>query len=97
MAKKINATFTASLAKNNVKGGAWMATYVIAHEAVDGFMPIQSEYSAWTSASAAKRWIKDMVKNNTPKKSIKLLPGDEKDAKGKPVWFAGSLNFKQEL
>lgn len=97
MAKKINASFSASLSKNNVKGGAWMASYTVAHESVDGFMPVKTDHSAWTSAAAAKRWVKDMVKANTTKKSIKLLPGDEKDAKGKPVWFAGSLSFKQEL
>lgn len=97
MAKKINATFTASLAKNNVKGGAWMATYVVAHEAVDGFMPVKTDHSAWTTASAGKRWLKEMVQANTPKKSVKLLPGDEKDAKDKPVWFAGNLSYKQEV
>ena len=97
MAKKINATFTASLAKNNVKGGAWMATYVVSHEAVDGYIPVKTDNAAWTTAAAGKRWLKEMVRANTPKKSIKLLPGDEKDAKGKPVWLAGTLNFKQEV
>ena len=97
MAKKINASFTASVVKNNVKGGAWMASYVIAHEAVDGFMPVKNDSSAWTSAAAAKRWVKEMVKTHTPKKSVKFLPGNETDAKGKPIWFGGSLAFKQEV
>lgn len=97
MSKKINASFSASLAKNRTKGGAWMAGYIVAHEMTDGFLPVKSEQSAWTSAAAAKRWLKEMVQTHTTKKSVKLVAGDETDEKGKPVWFGGSISFKQEL
>lgn len=97
MAKKINAAFTAKLDKNLDKGGAWMATLTILHEAADGFMPIKTESSAWTSASAAKRWLKHRLMDLTPKKNVKMVAGSAVDAKGKPVNFAGEVAFKQEV
>lgn len=97
MAKKINAAFSATLNKNLEKGGAWMATLTILHEAADGYMPVKSESSAWTSASAAKRWLKHRVMDLTPKKNVKMVAGSDVDAKGKPVNFAGEVAFKQEI
>ena len=49
---------------------------------------------AWKNASAGKKYIKAMVQELTPRKSVKLIPSEEKDAKGKPVRFSGTLNFK---
>ena len=89
MAKKINSEFTAELIKNNVKAGAWIASYAVAHNET-------SQYTAWSNASAGKRWIKEMVLAHTPKKSIKMVAGGELDEKGKPVSFKGVLAFKVE-
>lgn len=97
MARKINAAFKGSLIKNLDKGGAWMATLTILHEAPDGFMPVKTESSAWTSASAGKRWLKHRLMDLTPKKSIKMVAGSEVDAKGKPAAFNGEVAFKQEV
>lgn len=97
MAKKINAAFKAKLDKNLDKGGAWMATFTILHEAADGFMPVKTESSAWTSAAAAKRWLKHRLMDLTPKKSVKMVAGSQVDAKGKPASFSGEVAFKQEI
>lgn len=97
MAKKINAAFTANLVKNTEKSGAWMATLTILHEAADGFMPVKTEWTAWTSPAAAKRWLKHRLMDLTPKKSIKMVPGSAVDSKGKPTTFTGHVPFKQEV
>jgi hypothetical protein len=92
MAKKVSKIFKADLKKNNVKGGAWMATVSVNDEGIDTADHIQ--LSAWANASAGKRWIKEQVQALTPRKSVKMVAGDEKDAKGKPLSFSGSVNFK---
>lgn len=97
MSKKINAAFKGSLNKNLDKGGAWMATLTILHEAPDGFMVVKTESSAWSNASAGKRWLKHRLMDLTPKKNVKMVAGPEVDAKGKPATFSGEVAFKQEV
>ena len=90
MAKKINARFTAELHKNVEKGGAWIAEYGIQ---VEG-QPYVGYYKAWANASAGKRWLKALVQENTPRKSIKMIDSGKVDEKGKPVHFTGELTYK---
>ena len=97
MAKKVAATFVASIELNTEKGGGWLAIVSVQKEAGSGFNSIQpaegvSEYSSWKNASAAKRWVKSMVLKHTPRKSVKMLP--TKIANEKPVAFTGTLQFK---
>jgi hypothetical protein len=92
MAKKVSKIFKADLKKNDVKGGAWMATICVCDENVDIADVLLT--SAWANASAGKRWIKEQVQALTPRKSVKMVASDAKDAKGKPIFFFGSLNFK---
>ena len=94
MAKKVNAKFSGTLIKNNVRGGAWLATYAISYEGQDG--TIATSHHAFSNASAGKRWLKEMVLANTPKKSIKMIAGTALDEKGKPLGFAGEVAFKVE-
>lgn len=94
MAKKINAEFTAELCKNNVKAGAWIAEFSVTQVGLEA--PTATQYTAWSNASAGKRWIKEMVLAHTPKKSIKMIADGELDEKGKPVCFKGALAFKIE-
>lgn len=94
MARKVNATFTAELNKNQEKGGAWLAGFSILHEGIDA--PIAVGVSAWSNASAGKRWVKEMVLKHTPRKSVKMVANDKVDAKGKPVYLVGTLNYKAD-
>lgn len=94
MAKKVNAVFEATLNKNDVKGGAWLAKIKTYDEGMDAH---HHEISAWANASAAKRWVKERVQALTPKKSVKFIAHDELDAKGKPVYLSGSVKYKREL
>jgi hypothetical protein len=94
MAKKVSSLFSASIVKNQTKGGAWLATIVLTDEGID--VPYDSYQAAWANASAAKRWIKEVLLVTTPRKSVKMLPGSELDAKQKPVVFAGAITFKRE-
>jgi len=91
MARKINRSFTVELRKSSVKGGAWMLCLSLTDE--DQIEIIQEECSAWANASAAKRYIKEKVKEWTPRKSVPLL-GTIEDEKGKPTLFSGSIRFK---
>lgn len=95
MAKKISAGFEAELYKNPEKGGAWLAVYTVTRADYD--KPIASGYSAWSNASAGKRWLKSMVLEHTNKKSIKMIATEEVDAKGKPLAFDGEVAFKVEI
>jgi len=91
MAKKITYTFNASLNLNSENGGGWLAVLNIVDE--DG--NVQSTFcSAWKNASAGKRYFKKMVQELTPRKSIKMIAGEDKDAKGKPASFTGELKYK---
>ena len=92
MAKKVSKIFKADLKKNDVKGGAWMALVSVSDENVDTVDVLLS--TAWANASAGKRWIKEQVQALTPRKSVKMVAGEEKDAKGKPTFFSGELTFK---
>jgi len=92
MAKKVSKIFKADLKKNDVKGGAWMATITVNDEGIDTVDVLLT--SAWANASAGKRWIKEQVQALTPRKSVKMVASDAKDAKGKPTSFSGSVNFK---
>jgi len=89
MAKKVQCTFTANLWLNTEKGGAWIAEYHYGTE--EDFKGL---YTAWKNASAAKRWLKSVVQEVTPRKSIKMIAGDALDEKGKPVSFTGELKYK---
>jgi hypothetical protein len=92
MAKKVSKVFNANLYKNPEKGGAWMATVSVSTEGLDGVDVFYT--TAWSNASAGKRWVKSQVQSLTPRKSVKMVAGEEKDAKGKPTFFSGELNFK---
>lgn len=95
MSKKVNALFNGELRKNKEKGGAWIAEYVVTRADYD--KPVVSDYSAWSNASAGKRWLKAMVLEHTPKKSIKMVANSELDEKGKPTYFNGDVVFKVEI
>lgn len=95
MAKKVNAEFTALLNKNDVKGGAWLATVSTADEGIAETNVIIT--AAWANASAAKRWVKEQVQALTPKKSVKMIAGEKLDAKGKPVSWHGVVKYKREI
>jgi len=101
MAKKVKKTFTATLALNPEKGGAWLAYVNIATPAEDaGLNSIKnvaesvSDQAAWKNASAAKRWIKAKVQEMTPRKSVKMNPVKFDKATEKPTSFSGVLEFK---
>ena len=101
MAKKVKKTFTATLALNPDKGGAWLAYVNVATPADDeGLNSIVnvaesiSDQAAWKNASAAKRWIKAKVQEMTPRKSVKMN-ATKFGEKEKPVAFAGVLEYKE--
>jgi hypothetical protein len=94
MAKKVNSTFSANIVKNQAKGGAWLATITLSDEGID--TPFDSYQSAWANASAAKRWIKELVQLKTPRKSVKMIASDLLDAKNKPTRFDGAITFKRD-
>jgi len=93
MAKKVNQTFTATLTKNTEKGGAWLADFTIVTE---GVTEVIYKESAWANASAGKRWIKERVKESTPRKSIIMIDSGKVDEKNKPISFKGELIYKVE-
>jgi hypothetical protein len=94
MAKKINASFEAELRKNQEKGGAWLGEFSVSRDDYDKV--VVSGREAFSNASAGKRWLKEQVLANTNKKSIKMLPNEERDVKDKPVFFTGTVIFKVE-
>jgi len=94
MAKKVVKTFTAKLNKNTEKGGAWMAIISITTDGMDGTEILNT--SAWSNASAGKRWVKSQVQALTPRKSCKMIAGSTKDLKGKPTTYLGAVTFKSE-
>ena len=99
MAKKVTAKFSATIALNAEKGGAWLATVVAQRpDGSDGLNSMEpaigvSEVTAWKNASAAKRWVKSMVQTMTPRKSVKMNP-TKFGEKEKPTAFSGSMEFK---
>lgn len=95
MAKKVNAVFEATLKKNPEKGGAWLARVTTHDEGIEEGNVIVS--TAWSNASAGKRWIKEMVIKMTPRKSVKMIAGTDLDAKGKPMAFDGKVEYKRDI
>jgi hypothetical protein len=95
--KKVNVVFDATLKKNPEKGGAWLARVTTYDEGIDEGNVIVS--TAWSNASAGKRWIKEQVIKMTTKKSIKMTActTTPPDAKGKPMAFEGKVLFKREI
>jgi hypothetical protein len=92
MAKKINASFEAEMRKNTEKGGAWLVEFSVTRADYDKV--VVSGRNAFSNPSAGKRWLKEQVLANTNKKSIKMVPTDEKDIKDKPIAFNGLVSFK---
>jgi len=96
MAKKVNVVFYAQAIKNAEKGGAWLATIRITDEGMDS--PIHELVTAWSNASAAKRWIKESVQKLTPRKSVKMIATTQNlDAKGKPLAWVGQIGYKRDV
>ena len=92
---KVTKTLNASLTKNTAveKGGAWLLTIT---EGVSGAISDGvGVHSAWANPSAAKRYLKEYVINNTPRKSIKMVVGATSIA-GKPTHLSGELSWKAD-
>jgi hypothetical protein len=94
MAKKVNAVFKASIQLNADKGGGWLASYQAGAVDTEGNSMGVIVYSAWKNPSAAKRWIKERVVAETPRKSIKWEV--KATSNEKPSHFAGELTYKVE-
>jgi hypothetical protein len=91
MAKKVTHTFKADIVFNNMPGGAWHSIFgVIDEEGVERVAYTQ----AWRTATAAKRYMKLMAQEFTPRKTIKMIPTGLLDAKGRPAAFEGKIEFK---
>lgn len=102
MAKKVAAKFVATITLNEAKAGGWLAIVSVQKEAgtsVNSIQPAEglSVYSSWKNASAAKRWVKEMVQEHTPRKSVKMLVTKEDKTTGKPQAFVGSLEYKEAI
>lgn len=84
---KVTKTLKANLTKNTTveKGGAWLLT-------VEDSMGTM--HSAWSNPSAAKRYLKSYVLENTPRKSIKMVVQATNDA-DKPTHLSGELSWKE--
>jgi hypothetical protein len=93
MAKKVVKTFNAVLIKNTEKGGAWFAEVNVS---LPNENPSTVLQTAWSNASAGKRWVKSQVQALTPRKSCKMIAGSTKDLKGKPTTYLGAVTFKSE-
>lgn len=86
---KESKTFTATVNLNIEKGGGWLASVSITSATGTDTQLT----TAWKNASAAKRWVKERVKELTPRKSIKLIESAKKD--DKPISFVGSLDYRE--
>lgn len=84
---KITKTLTATLTKNTAveKGGAWLLTINCCDDIT---------HSAWANPSAAKRYLKAYVQENTPRKSIKMVV-QATTPLGKPSHLTGELSWKE--
>jgi hypothetical protein len=93
MAKKVTQTFKANLAKNTLveKGGAWLLNICIQTEGADTCA--LDTNTAWSNPSAAKRYLKTVVLDNTPRKSIKMAV-TKATAENKPLALDGELTYK---
>jgi hypothetical protein len=85
---KVTKTLTATLTKNTTveKGGAWLLTVT------DG---MGTMHSAWSNPSAAKRYLKAYVLENTPRKSIKMVVQATNDL-DKPTHLSGEISWKAD-
>ena len=94
MAKKVNQTLKAHLAKNTLveNGGAWLLTITINNEGDSDF--ILNASTAWSNPSAAKRYLKTVVLANTPRKSIKMAVTVKDVTTDKPLKIDGELSYK---
>lgn len=97
MAKKVNVTFEADLIKNTQKGGAWLAEFSVTDNGIGVEKPHVTGINAFSNPSAGKRWLKEQVLEHTNKKSIKMIATEDKDEKGKPIHFTGTVAFKREV
>jgi hypothetical protein len=95
MAKKITQQIKANLEKNTLteKGGAWLLSITIFEEGTS--VSIYNADTAWANPSAAKRWIKKIVLEKTPRKSLKLSVVKSDNA-GKPILLTGDMTYKVE-
>jgi hypothetical protein len=94
MAKKVNQTLKANLAKNTLveKGGAWLLTITIKTDGAEDY--ILDHCSAWSNPSAAKRYLKEVVLANTPRKSVKMAVTVKDVTTDKPLKIDGELSYK---
>ena len=85
---KVTKTLNATLTKNTTveKGGAWLLV-------VEDSMGTM--HSAWANPSAAKRYLKAYVLENTPRKSIKMVV-QATTPLGKPSHLTGELSWKAD-
>jgi hypothetical protein len=93
MAKKIVQHAKVTLEKNTLveKGGAWLLEITIIDEGAS--TPAYSTTTAWSNASAAKRWVKKIIVENTPRKSIKLIVRKQ-DTNNKPISLIGDMSYR---
>jgi hypothetical protein len=93
MAKKVTQTLKAHLAKNTIfdKGGAWLLEITIQTEGHN--IHDLNTRTAWANPSAAKRYLKSVVLDNTPRKSIKMAITKTNDV-DKPLTLEGELTYK---
>jgi hypothetical protein len=90
MARKVERVFEAEIRLNAEKGGAWLTKVVVKNE--EGLV-INEAISAWKNASASKRWVKEKVKEMTPRKSVPMI-GSNLNDKNKPTVLIGTLRYK---
>ena len=92
MVKKVTRTFTATLEKNTEKGGSWLCRVAVRNENGE----TETKVSAWSNASAGKRWVKAELVEVTGRKSLKfsIVKLDDNE---KPTLIAGSVDYKVAL
>ena len=98
MAKKVVKTFKAELHKNVSKGGGWLGNLsaMQVDPASGRELVLFSATTAWSSLSAAKRWVKYFVQTQTTRKNIKYTITEHRDEKGKPISYIGTFTYRQE-
>lgn len=96
MNKKVTQRLTAHLAKNILteKGGAWLLTIIIRNDGET--TSVLNTSTAWSNPSAAKRYLKEVVLANTPRKSIKMAVSVTDVPTGKPLKLDGELIYKAD-
>jgi hypothetical protein len=94
MAKKINQTLKANLRKNTLveKGGAWLLNICVLTEGSSNCE--LDTYTAWSNPSAAKRYLKQVILDNTPRKSIKMAISVKDVNTDKPIALDGEITYK---